>query len=139
MEVKLFTAAEASALVPFLEAKMERLRAAQGELTATRRHLEVLALIAGSGAGDDNPDVRARAAAEARVRELVREMEEQIEALEARGCVVKDLDRGRVDFYSRRGDRLVFLCWQPGEAEVGFWHPLEGDAGARRPLEPHAG
>jgi hypothetical protein len=40
-----------------------------------------------------------------------------------------------VDFYSLRGDRLVFLCWRSGEQDVTFWHSLDGGFTARRPLE----
>ena len=55
--------------------------------------------------------------------------------MQARGCVVKDLDRGLVDFYSLAGDKLIFLCWHAGEPEVGHWHPIEGGFTSRQPLD----
>jgi hypothetical protein len=137
MELRLFTAEQASALIPYLEGKMKRMRAAKSELDAARRRLEVLSLIAGSGATEQNPDVQARAAAEGRARRLVREIEEEIEAVQGRGCIIKDIDQGLVDFYALRGDHLVFLCWRGGEADVSHWHPLNGGFAARRPLEQH--
>lgn len=136
MELKLFSAEQANALLPYLKAKTERVRAAKRELDAALRRLEVLSLIADAGASETSPDVRSRERAEARVRRLAREIEEEIEAVQSRGCLVKDLDEGLVDFYSLRGDRLVFLCWKWGEDEVAHWHPLDRGYAARRPLEP---
>jgi hypothetical protein len=137
MELRLFTAEQASALIPYLEGKVKRMRAAKRELEVARRRLEVLSLIAGSGASAHNPDVQARAAAEGRTRRLVREIEEEIEAVQARGCIIKDIDQGLIDFYALRGDHLVFLCWRSGEEEVAHWHSLNGGFAARRPLEQH--
>jgi len=51
-----------------------------------------------------------------------------------RGVLVKDLERGLVDFYALSGDRLIFLCWHLGEAEVSHWHTLEGGFSTRQPL-----
>lgn len=55
--------------------------------------------------------------------------------LEARGIVVRDIERGLVDFPSRHpGGREVLLCWQLGEPDLAWWHlPEDGFAG-RRPL-----
>lgn len=55
--------------------------------------------------------------------------------LEAGGIVVRDIERGLVDFPSRHpGGRQVLLCWQLGEADLAWWHlPEDGFAG-RRPL-----
>ncbi|HUK64136.1 MAG TPA: DUF2203 family protein, partial [Dongiaceae bacterium] len=58
-----------------------------------------------------------------------------LDAVDERGAVVKDLDLGLIDFYSLAGDRLVFLCWKLGEAEVAHWHPLDGGYASRRPLD----
>ena len=52
-----------------------------------------------------------------------------------RGCVLKDLDRGLLDFYALSGDRLIFLCWQLGESEIAHWHTLEGGFAGRQPLD----
>jgi hypothetical protein len=48
--------------------------------------------------------------------------------------VLRDLERGLVDFPSIRDGREVFLCWEEGEDEIGFWHDLEAGYGGRRPL-----
>ena len=89
------------------------------------------------GAAPGNPDAKSRERTQARAHHLAHEIEEEIESIQSRGCVVKDLDEGLVDFYALRGDRLVFLCWKSGEEVVAHWHPLEGGFAARRPLSTH--
>lgn len=60
---------------------------------------------------------------------------EALAEIEAREIVLRDIERGLVDFPSRHpGGRQVLLCWQLGEPDVEWWHlPEEGFAG-RRPL-----
>ena len=60
---------------------------------------------------------------------------EALAEIEQRGIVLRDLERGLVDFPSRHpGGRHVLLCWQVDEPDLEWWHlPEEGFAG-RRPL-----
>lgn len=60
---------------------------------------------------------------------------EALAEIEDRGIVLRDVARGLVDFPSRHGSgRVVLLCWQEGEEDIGWWHlPEDGFAG-RRPL-----
>jgi hypothetical protein len=57
-----------------------------------------------------------------------------VEELQKLGVLVKDLDRGLVDFPALRGREEVLLCWQVGEDEVAFWHGLEEGFAGRKPL-----
>ena len=54
--------------------------------------------------------------------------------LQARDVVLRDLDRGLVDFPALREGREVYLCWEEGEAEIAFWHDLDSGYAGRRPL-----
>jgi hypothetical protein len=58
------------------------------------------------------------------------------EALAADGIVLRDPERGLIDFAGRSADgRTLWLCWVRDEDEVSHWHwPEEGFAG-RRPVE----
>ena len=47
---------------------------------------------------------------------------------------LKDVDRGLIDFPSRRGTREVFLCWEKGEQDIGYWHELDAGFAGREPL-----
>jgi hypothetical protein len=62
------------------------------------------------------------------------ELREAMLELRERQIVLRDLDRGLIDFPSLRDGREVYLCWEEGEPEIAFWHePGTGFAG-RRPL-----
>jgi hypothetical protein len=60
---------------------------------------------------------------------------EALAEIEQHGIVLRDLERGLVDFPSRHPNgRQVLLCWQMDEPELAWWHlPEDGFAG-RRPL-----
>lgn len=48
------------------------------------------------------------------------------------GGILKDPEKGLVDFPAVRLGKRVYLCWRLGEAEVKFWHGFdEGYAGRK--------
>ena len=57
-----------------------------------------------------------------------------IDKILSTGAVVKDLQRGLVDFPHISEGKEIFLCWQVGENEVKFWHDLESGYSGRQPL-----
>jgi hypothetical protein len=62
-------------------------------------------------------------------------MAEAVERLERLGVIVKDADRGLVDFPAlRESGEEVLLCWQVGEDEIAYWHGLEEGFAGRKPL-----
>jgi len=61
-------------------------------------------------------------------------MQRALSELQGMEVVLRDLDRGLVDFPSLRDGREVYLCWEEGEDEIGFWHDPEAGFGGRRPL-----
>jgi hypothetical protein len=54
--------------------------------------------------------------------------------LEELDVVVRDLERGLVDFPSLLGGEEIYLCWLLDEPEVVYWHAPESGFGGRRPL-----
>src|SRR6188472_4046254 len=134
MERRYFTPAEANALLEQVRPAAERLvehRKAFSETAARRAQLT--SHVAGNG-GDLDPG---------EVREDAEQMEQEAEAVAAAveelnslGVVVKDLDRGLVDFPALRQGEEVLLCWQVGEGEVAYWHGLEEGFAGRKPLDP---
>jgi hypothetical protein len=62
------------------------------------------------------------------------EMALGFETLEQLEVVVRDLERGLVDFPSLLDGDEVYLCWLLGEASVGHWHAVESGFGGRQPL-----
>ena len=58
-----------------------------------------------------------------------------VAAVHGEGIEIKDIAAGLVDFYAKRGNEVVFLCWKKGEREVGFWHTLQGGFAGRKPMK----
>ncbi|MGH9211498.1 MAG: DUF2203 domain-containing protein [Acidimicrobiales bacterium] len=54
-----------------------------------------------------------------------------VEELTAEGIVLRDIERGLIDFPAQARDgRWYWLCWLQGEDEVAWWHwPDDGFAG----------
>ena len=55
-------------------------------------------------------------------------------AFSRREIVLRDLDRGLIDFPAIRDGREVYLCWIDGEPDIGYWHELDAGYRGRRPL-----
>ena len=132
MADRFFTAAEANELLPEVRPLVERMVAHRRSLAlATVRHARIAATIASNGGGVRPHEVdRLQEQIEAEAAEVVT----CVEALQALGLLVKDLDEGLVDFPALRGDEEVLLCWRLGEDEVAFWHSVEDGFAGRRPL-----
>lgn len=129
-----FTVEEANQLLPEIRPRMERLIRSKREIERLQDRIEVLTL-AVAGATKSNPDSEELAQLHEQRNRRADALSKDISWIHGRGCVVKDLDKGLVDFYALAGDRLVFLCWKLGESEVSHWHPLDGGYGQRQPLQ----
>jgi hypothetical protein len=115
---------EASALLPLVSELLARMRSARERLGDAEARAALAA--AGQGNGGGTPGRV--------VSEGFLELREAMFELQEREIVLRDLDRGLVDFPALRGGQEVYLCWEEGELEIGFWHePGAGFAG-RRPL-----
>ena len=86
----------------------------------------------GSGSEEGGDDASATPPADGAAKI---DVDEAVAEIEAHGIVLRDVDRGLIDFPTRHpGGRDVLLCWQLGEDDLLWWHlPEDGFAG-RRPL-----
>lgn len=121
-ETRSFTLEEANALVDELRAVLEQVRDARRVILNTAEHLRRGASANGGGA-----DGAASLDAMATVRSGV-------EALTAKGIILRDADTGLIDFPTQREGRLVYLCWRLGEDRVTHWHEVESGFGGRKPI-----
>lgn len=64
-----------------------------------------------------------------------RAIQSEIKKVDELGGVVKDIQKGLVDFYIEHDGGGIYLCWKIGEDKVSHWHPIRGGFTARRPLE----
>jgi hypothetical protein len=120
-----FTREEANALLPQLTTLLSQLRDSKGELTDTEAHEALAEAAPTNGGGEQGHQV---GVAFLEVRRL-------LDALERAGIVLRDIDRGLVDFPALMDGREVYLCWEFGEDEVAYWHDLGGGYGGREPLD----
>ena len=120
-----FTTEEANGLLPQVEPALRSLREARDRLTDTELH-EALATAAPTNGGGD---------AGRKVGEAFLEVRARLAELSELGLVVRDIDRGLVDFPTIVDGREAYLCWQLDEDEVAFWHDLESGFGGRQPLD----
>ena len=131
---KIFSVDEANRLIPFLEESLRSLSAMSREIVSLRRELDVLGAIEGSGATSRNADLRELEQKAARCSRILKQFHDSLDEITSRGCIVRDLDLGLVDFYTMARDRVVCLCWRLGEPSVEHWHPVDEGFSGRRPL-----
>jgi hypothetical protein len=132
MPRRYFTPEEANALLAELRPAAEALVAHRRAMTvAAGRRARLVQRIAGNGGDFDPQEPRALEEQFEREGQAVARCVERLERL---GVLVKDLDRGLVDFPALREEEEVLLCWQVGEDEVAFWHGLEEGFAGRKPL-----
>lgn len=51
------------------------------------------------------------------------------------GCIVRDIDKMEIDFYSRLNDKEILFCWHPSESAIKHWHYSGEDLQKRRPIK----
>ena len=134
MRTKIFSIEEANRLIPFLEPALESLCERNREMVRLKQEIEVLAAIEGSGASGGSADVRELREKEARIAAAVEQFRAALGEIGSRGCVLRDLELGLVDFYTMAKGQVVCLCWRRGEPRVEHWHRLDEGFSGRRPL-----
>ena len=119
-----YSVEQANAALGWVVERLERLRAAHEQLTDDEARAALRAVAPTNGGGPPGTVVsEGFLGLQAALREL-QEME----------VVLRDLDRGLVDFPSVREGREVYLCWEEGEDEIGFWHELDAGHAGRQSL-----
>ena len=120
-----WTPEEANQLRPIVGATVRRIRDARRALAATDFDSDFARLADSSGGVWVG---RERAAASVAVALGF----EQLERLD---IVVRDLERGLVDFPALIDGREVYLCWLLDEPTITHWHAIESGFAGRRPLD----
>ena len=120
-----YTVEQATAALPRVQEQIEQLRAAREGLhdEEARGALAEAGPLNGGGAPG-----RVVADAFMTMRAALIELREM-------EVVLRDLDRGLVDFPSLRGGREVYLCWQEGDGAIGYWHDPAAGFDGRLPLD----
>lgn len=122
---KLFTVAEANALLPRLRELLEDVAVHRDAVRQKVSHLEPIFKAATSNGGGR---LGSEYGAEAYNLYL------GIERIQELGVLLKDPDTGLLDFPHEKDGRIVFLCWHPPEEKIGYWHEIQDGYAGRQPL-----
>jgi hypothetical protein len=125
--MKLFTVAEANALLPTVQQILKRIQLARKKLASYQDEAKAAADNADRGGGGMSDGLR--------YANFLIDFTSQTSELDVLGVQLKDFDRGLVDFPSLRDGRVVLLCWQIGEGdELEWWHNVEDGFAGRTPI-----
>ena len=116
---------EASALLEPLTELIGRMRSARDRLGDAEARAALAAASGSNGGGQPGRTVS----------EGFLELRDAMIWLRDREIVLRDLDRGLVDFPALRDSTEIYLCWQEGEDEIAFWHEPEAGFAGRRALD----
>lgn len=130
--MRLYTVEEAQAALPEIIPVLEGVRAAYVELRALQASLSAeVRGASGDGHLLANPW---QEGGTNRVEELSRELRRGAGELDRRGVELKDPEKGLIDFFHDHYGRVVYLCFQLGEARIQYWHELQAGFAGRQPL-----
>jgi hypothetical protein len=119
-----YTLEEARAELPWVAERLAAMRRARERLTDADARRTLNEGSSGNGGGSHGKQVG----------EAFLELQAAAAEFDVREIVLRDLDRGLVDFPAMRDDREIYLCWVGGEPDIGFWHELDAGYAGRQEL-----
>jgi hypothetical protein len=133
MAPRYFTVDEANDALLELRPLAEQMVEHRRELVEAHAVRASLGAQVGGNGGDLTPSDFS--AADAELERAASALARCIEEIQAAGVLVKDLDRGLLDFPALRDGEEVLLCWQVGEDEIEYWHGVDEGFTGRKPLD----
>ena len=125
MPRRYYTLDEANALLPTLRRMLAELMEARQHISEAEPELwEILEKSVRNGGGK-------KAGMFLKDFEIV---QQNVQAIDALGIEIKDINSGLIDFWSKRDGREVYLCWRYGEEEIAHWHEIDSGFAGRQPL-----
>jgi hypothetical protein len=121
-----YTLEQANAIRPWVAKRVGWIRDARARLVALGARVQQALREIDPDAGGSYPGREV-------ARSLV-ELSRAVGELEAIEVVLRDVDRGLVDFPALRDGQEIYLCWLIDEDEIGFWHEPDAGFAGRRPL-----
>lgn len=134
--IRTFTLKEANELLPHISRMLDAVFSLNHRIKSLTADIENLISIWGKDVLEkdhiDNAYYFGRVSErEETFQQLIRKINE----LQSLGCIIKDPEKGLIDFYYDNYGELVFLCWKYGEDKIKHWHTLDGGFGNRVDLE----
>ena len=135
MDIKKFTIEEAESLIPWLEDKFDEIAPVREKLVEDQERL-LISLRQSRGNGESSRDVDLNAKYQ-EIDRLRYQIQKLLKNFSDRGVIVRDIQRGLVDFPFIKDGRLVNLCWVIGEKKIEYWHETNVGFSGRKYLETH--
>jgi len=136
MKTKLFTVEEADKLLPQVRRLLKEMRACRDRMEKLEKEKAVEELSWLQPDGTVSPKAKDQLARlDAEQKQQASSFEKLLREMTLLGAQLKDLDDGLVDFFTPRGEDLVYLCWKEGEDRISYWHDMQSGFAGRRPLE----
>jgi hypothetical protein len=129
-----FTLHEAESLLPDVSKLMHEAVELKAKCQEAEESIEALSQKVMMYGGMIVDRDRARAVRTRRDETLER-LKSVVESLHQTGCLVKDLDKGLVDFPTLFRGEEVYLCWKLDEPGIGFWHGVEEGFAGRKQID----
>jgi len=121
---KTFSLKEANALIPEIEKRLKRLQTKREVYTRLHDALFVRELVAAAEKTNgilENDDL------EANIHDLeqaIEDLAKDVEAIFEKGCFLRSIEKGRVDFPADFENKRIFWSWETGEAKIRYYrHP----------------
>lgn len=126
MPTKYFTVEQANELLPVIEPLLEEMLNRRASIVKSRETMMELLETGQSDIGGKT--------ASALAQDFIK-IEILAEKIRSHGCLLKDLNKGLIDFLSILDGREVYLCWRFGEPSVAFYHELHTGFAGRQNIK----
>lgn len=135
MENKLFTLEEANNALLDIRTTLERIFGYNQRIKTLTKDIQELFSIWGEELLDTRNVDHAYYAEKFREREArVRSAHTEVENIQQRGGIVRDVEVGLIDFCSSHEGEAIMLCWRYGEESIQYWHGINSGYTGRRSI-----
>jgi hypothetical protein len=119
-----YTVEQANAAIGWVRERIEKMRSAREQLGDEDARAALSDAAPANGGG--KPGLV--------VSEAFLELQSALRDLQEMEVVLRDLERGLIDFPALRDGREIYLCLEDGEDRIEYWHDIEAGYGGREPL-----
>jgi hypothetical protein len=119
-----YSVEQANAALDFVAERLQRLRSARLQLEDEDARAAL-----GEAAPSNGGGAPGRVVSDAFLQ-----LQRALGDLQEMEIVLRDLERGLVDFPALRDGQEIYLCWEEGEDEIAFWHDEDSGYAGRQPL-----
>lgn len=120
-----FTLQEAEALLPELEKRLKNLRSKKEAYSRTHDLLFMHELVCAAeqthGFLEEKDDLEEGIHA---LEEAIEGLAKDVDAIFAMGCLLRNIEKGHVEFLGAHDRREVYFSWQLGEPSIDHYRPL---------------